>query len=322
MQQTTQQPDHRAARRIAALDVGSNSFHLVVVTVGEDGTWTVIERAKEMVRLGATTLKDGVIPEASFHRGLAALRSLAQLAQRHAPEVLIATGTSALREASNGPAFAAAAAACGVDLRIIKGAEEARLIFAGARRSLTLTHGRVALVDVGGGSTEIIVGDTTGPQLTASLRIGVLRMRDLFPLSEPPLRAEVRALEAHVRDLVGPIFAKARALGFAELALSSGSAQALARIAGNPAGLTSEALRAVEADLAARSIAERGALPAVEARRADTILHGAIILRVVLEQAGVQRARICETALREGLVADYLARHPTAPLAAAARATA
>jgi exopolyphosphatase/guanosine-5'-triphosphate,3'-diphosphate pyrophosphatase len=318
MKQTTRNPD----RRIAALDVGSNSFHLVVVSVADDGTedgsWTVIERAKEMVRLGASTLKDGVIPEASFHRGLAALRGLAQIAQRHAPEALIATATSAVREASNGPAFVAAAAACGVALRIIEGVEEARLIFAGARRSLALTRRRVALVDLGGGSTEIIVGDATGPQLTDSLKVGVLRLRDLFPLSEPPRPAERSALEAHVAGLIRPVLARARALGFDELALSSGSAQALAKLAGSPAALTLGALRALEAELASRSIAERGALPAVEARRADTILHGAIILRVVLEEAGVSRARICETALREGLVADYLARHPSAPLASLA----
>src|SRR5262245_55540409 len=116
--------------RIAAFDLGSNSFHLLVVDVDEHGRTTIVDQAKQMVRLGAGTLETGTISDESFERALGALRMLHARATAHRPRVCIAVGTSALREASNGADFVNAARAyLGLSVRVIDGIEEARLIY-------------------------------------------------------------------------------------------------------------------------------------------------------------------------------------------------
>ncbi len=304
--------------RMGALDVGSNSFHLIVVEVDPRGRMTVLARAKEMVRLGASTLVDGSIPAVAFGRGIDALRSLRLIAESHGIEALVAVATSAVREAHNGPEFVRAAAEhAGVAIRVIDGIEEARLIFEGARGALDLAGRRVALFDLGGGSMEAIVADQAERHLEDSLKIGVLRMRDRWTASEQPNVAEREALSLDVRNILRSTAAAVRKTGYDFVALSSGTAQALAKLAHaesprSPAQrLTLSALHAIEHKLAGMTVAERGALPGVEARRADTILVGAIILRTLLEELGASEATICDLALREGIVADYLAKRET-----------
>ena len=159
--------------RIAALDVGSNSFHLIVADVGTGGHINVLDRAKEMVRLGDSTLHHGVIPPEVFRRGLDALRALRRIADRHNVDALVAVATSAVREAQNGGEFVRAARdEAGIDIRVIRGDEEARLIYLGARGSLDLGKRRVALFDLGGGSLEVILADAQELYFTASLKLG------------------------------------------------------------------------------------------------------------------------------------------------------
>jgi exopolyphosphatase/guanosine-5'-triphosphate,3'-diphosphate pyrophosphatase len=133
---------------IAALDVGSNSFHLLVVEAQPGGPVRVLERAKEMVRLGESALDDGVISPECFDRAIRRLRSLAVQARAHRPDTLMAVATSAVREASNGRDFVEAAQReCGVALRVIDGVEEARLIYSGARQALGLRRGSTSAAD-------------------------------------------------------------------------------------------------------------------------------------------------------------------------------
>ncbi|MDB4981374.1 MAG: Ppx/GppA phosphatase, partial [Myxococcales bacterium] len=142
--------------RIAALDCGSNSFHLIVADVETGGRIQVLDRAKELVRLGDSTLHTGVIPPELFRRALDALKFLRRIADRHKPDALVAVATSAVREAQNGGEFVRAARdEVGIDIRVIRGDEEARLIYHGARGSLDLGKRRVALFDLGGGSLEV-----------------------------------------------------------------------------------------------------------------------------------------------------------------------
>ncbi len=298
--------------------MGSNSFHLVVVGVSDEGRITTIARAKEMVRLGESALSEGVIPAAAFERGLAALARLRDIAFRHQPEAILAAGTSALREARNGPAFVAAAKLqLGLDIRVIEGVEEAHLIYEGARQILPFADGKVALFDLGGGSTEAIVGDVDGYLFATSLKLGVLRLRtsrSSWECSDDEISA---ATEARVRAVAESAVADMKREGFSTVAFSSGTAKTLARLASNtgversPDGgtwLSVAGLRAIEKLLKGLTIAEIGRLPGLEERRADTILGGAIILRTLLEMTGRQQAFVCSAALREGMIVDYLAR--------------
>src|SRR6516225_6113930 len=125
--------------RIAALDAGSNSFHLIVAEVETGGRIQILDRAKEMVRLGDGALHRGVIPPDVFRRGLDALAALRRIADRQKVDALVAVATSAVREAANGGEFVRAARdEVGIDIQVIRGDEEARLIYLGARSSLDI----------------------------------------------------------------------------------------------------------------------------------------------------------------------------------------
>src|SRR5215831_2928206 len=215
--------------RIAAIDVGSNSIHLIVAEVETGGRIAILDRAKEMVRLGDGALHTGVIPPEVFRRGLDALKFLRRIAERHKVDALSAVATSAVREAQNGGEFVRAARdEVGIDIRVIRGDEEARLIYLGARSSLDLGKRRVALFDLGGGSLEVILADAQELYFTASLKLGVIRLTESFPCSDPPTARERTHLAERVRAVLDPIVSRVRAMGFDYVAFTSGTASALA----------------------------------------------------------------------------------------------
>src|SRR3954469_11705291 len=303
--------------RIAALDVGSNSFHLIVADVATGGHINVLDRAKEMVRLGDSTLHHGVIPPEVFRRGLDALRALRRIADRHNVDALMAVATSAVREAQNGGEFVRAARdEAGIDIRVIRGDEEARLIYLGARGSLDLGKQRVALFDLGGGSLEVILADAQELYYTASLKLGVIRLAETCPCSDPPTSRERAQLAERVRSMLDPVVTRVRAMGFDFVAFTSGTASALASIlradkdtGSGKSTIALEDLQALEQRLGSTSIAARARLTGLDARRADTIYGGAVVFRTALELAGAEQGTLCETALREGIIADYVATH-------------
>jgi exopolyphosphatase/guanosine-5'-triphosphate,3'-diphosphate pyrophosphatase len=305
--------------RIAALDCGSNSFHLIVADVETGGRIQVLDRAKELVRIGDSTLHTGVIPPELFRRALDALKFLRRIADRHKPDALVAVATSAVREAQNGGEFVRAARdEVGIDIRVIRGDEEARLIYHGARGSLDLGKRRVALFDLGGGSLEVILADAQELYFAASLKLGVIRLTEACPVSDPPTPRERAQLAERARSQLEPVIARVRAMGFDFVAFTSGTASALAGLLGlereragsqRATALPHKALAELEQRLGGLRAVERARLPGLDARRGDTIYTGAVVLRTVLDLTGAAEASLCETALREGIIADYVATH-------------
>jgi exopolyphosphatase/guanosine-5'-triphosphate,3'-diphosphate pyrophosphatase len=304
--------------RIAALDVGSNSVHLIVAEVETGGRIQILDRAKEMVRLGDGALHTGVIPPEVFRRALDALKFLRRIADRHKVDGLVAVATSAVREAQNGGEFVRAARdEVGIDIRVIRGDEEARLIYLGARSSLDLGKRRVALFDLGGGSLEVILADAQELYFTASLKLGVIRLTDACPCSDPPTPRERAQIAERARTAMDPVIARVRAMGFDFVAFSSGTASALGdllrqdrdrdRNGTQRTSLPLKALTELERRLGGMRTIERARLPGLDARRADTIYAGAVVLRTALDLSGATEAVLCETALREGIVHDYVA---------------
>src|SRR3954464_4968009 len=207
--------------RIAALDVGSNSFHLIVADVATGGHINVLDRAKEMVRLGDSTLHHGVIPPEVFRRGLDALRALRRIADRHNVDALMAVATSAVREAQNGGEFVRAARdEAGVDIQVVRGQEEARLIYLGARGALDLDGRRTLLLDLGGGSMEVILADARECYFTDSLKLGVIRLAKEGSPSDPPTVRELGSLRDRVRRAVAPVIERVAAMGFDFVSMS------------------------------------------------------------------------------------------------------
>ena len=241
------------------------------------------------------------------------------MARAHRPDRILAVATSAVREATNGKDFVNAVRRhSDLPIHVLDGIEEGRLIYQGARQALSLTGDRsAALFDVGGGSTEAILGNRHQALLCSSVKIGVLRLRQHWQRSDPPSQSDTAFMSEWVRTIMRPTIRRFKATGFDVVALTSGTAVQLARLVGeklpsaagvNRHRLTLQALRACEHRLSNLTAAERGDVVGLDPARVDTIVPGAVILRSLLELTEAREALVCEAALREGVIADYLAR--------------
>jgi exopolyphosphatase / guanosine-5'-triphosphate,3'-diphosphate pyrophosphatase len=299
--------------KIAAIDCGTNSFHLLIAQVAADGGIVALDRMKEMVRLGDSAFRGFIEPDA-FARGVDAIRRFRSVAERAGSDAVIAVATSAVREAENGGDFVRVIRdETGIELTVIRGDEEARLIYLGARSALNLQGRRALIVDIGGGSVEMIVGDSRDAYYTRSLKLGVLRLLAQTQPSDPITPDQrARLAEQLHRALEEPIQA-ARKIGFELLALSSGTARAVADLvpaasAEKPRKVAFADVYALEDRLCSLPAAERARLP-LDAKRIDSIVPGVILVRSLMEVAHADEYWLCESALREGLVADYAARN-------------
>ena len=316
--------------RVAAYDLGSNSFHLLVAEADGQGGLVELARGHEMVRLGEDSLREGFIPFSTFQRGLDGLIKLRKLAEGFAPESTIAVATSAIREARNGADFVhTVSREVGLDVEVLDPVKEATLIYWGARQALDVGNGKFALLDVGGGSIKALVGSAQDCLFATSLRMGVLRLRENCNCEKLPDRTERLTAETRVRAVVQPAIRQMLKVGFDFVTFTSGTALAVARMAEGSVDKVAEArgrsgegmgrhlvlkldnLLALEQRLISATPEERAAMPGVGAMRADTVVPGTIMLRTLLELTGHTHALICESALKEGLVVDYFARRQT-----------
>ncbi len=306
--------------KVAAIDVGTNSFHLLIGQVSSDGQVIALERAKDMVRLGDSTFKSGVISAEAFLRASEALRNFRRLAERHGCEAIVAVATSATREAANGGDFVRAMRdETGIDLQVIPGEEEARLVYLGARSQLSLGNRRVLLCDVGGGSVEVMVGDARELYFQRSLKLGVLRLLQNFK-GDPPTQDERSRLAEFCYRALEKVAAPMQRIGFDFVSITAGTARAIYELcqptmaAPGPPG---ERLRIVrfadvytlEQRLCSMNSIERARIPGLDARRVDSIVSGVILVRSLLEVLHADQYTLCEAALREGLIADYAAKN-------------
>ncbi|MGH7662120.1 MAG: hypothetical protein ACRENA_14540, partial [Vulcanimicrobiaceae bacterium] len=175
--------------RIGAIDVGTNSIHLIVVEVDADSMSTrTIFKAREMVRLGADDALDGgTIGKRAAARGVEAIARFVRLAREREAERIRAVATSAVREARNGADFAAdVERLCGIPLEVLDDREEARLIYLGVTRNFPLQDRLACIIDIGGGSTEFIVADDRRPYVLESVKLGSLRLYDAYLRGDDP----------------------------------------------------------------------------------------------------------------------------------------
>lgn len=304
---------------LAALDLGTNSFHLVVARMYPSGRFEVLAREKAMVRLGHGGGDMKQIEPAAIERAVVALDRMARVAAVHqAP--LRAVATSAVREARNAEAFIAAAASAGVTVEVISGVEEARLIHLGVLQAVPVYDRRIALVDIGGGSTEVLLGQRGETLAARSFKLGAVRLTDrFFPEGNVTPRG-VKECRSHVRSMLATFERKARRIGFDIGVASSGSAEAVARIAAALDGRTDlrtyncfEFTRddidlVVEALISAPTTEERRTVPGVEGDRADIVVAGALVLEGVAESLGIEGFIFSDYALREGVLLDTFER--------------
>jgi exopolyphosphatase / guanosine-5'-triphosphate,3'-diphosphate pyrophosphatase len=305
---------------LAAIDIGTNSVHMVVARVAGNDRFEVVTRQKEMVRLGSGRGEMRHLEPDAVERGVAALRRCRSVADAHGAPVF-AVATSAVREARNAGEFLERVRdEAGIEVQVISGPEEARLIQLGVLQALPVFDRELVLVDVGGGSTEILFGHRGEVRSARSIKLGSLRMtRRFFPDGEVDGDA-VATCRRFVRAQLVPIAHESRKLTHDVAVASSGTAETLAAMASarkggevpqslNAAVLSRRALGKVVDDLAAaRTTEARRRLPGIDAARADILLGGAIVLEQVCDALGIEELTISEYALREGVLLDGLHR--------------
>ena len=281
--------------RIAALDLGSNSFHLLVADVHPDGTFEPVTREKDMLRLGDDVARYGRISPSLADRAIASVRRLRQLADGLGSQEIIAKATSAIRTAANGSEFVdRIEAETGVEVEVISGLEEARLIFAAVRASLVLEPAPALCVDIGGGSVELVIGDAAGLRWATSVPLGVGRLTAELVHSDPPSRADRTALDERIRAELAPIVGEVRRRTPLMAVGTSGTINDLARLAAAnadgdiPAGanglrIEADQLRALQRRVVRMAASERRRLPGIEEKRADLIPAGVTLLATIFD---------------------------------------
>ncbi len=296
---------------IAAVDLGSNSFHLVVARLSNDQL-VIIDRLREMVRLGGGLDESGRL---SNEISETALECLARFGQRLAeipPENVRAVGTSALRRARGRREFLRRAEkALGHSIQVISGIEEARLVYLGAARSLPPDGKRRLVMDIGGGSTELIVGEGLEPLALESLHMGCVSITNRFfsggKITEQAFRQAELAASLELR----PIKNTFRHMGWVSVVGASGTIRAVGKLVQELRGesvITPAGLAALRSMMIADGEINRDHLPGLSTERGPVLVGGLAVLNQLFKTFNIREMQVAEGALREGLLHDLLGR--------------
>lgn len=297
---------------MAAVDLGSNSFHMVVARLIGDRV-QLVDRIKERVALAEGLDKKKRLSSEARARALACLERFGQRVAGLPVGTVRAVGTNTLRRARNGAEFLAEAQrALGHPIGIISGREEARLVYLGVAHSLPDEPGRRVVVDIGGGSTEIIVGEGFAPKLVDSLYMGCVSFTQRFFPDKRVTPASMDKAIVAARMEVEPIAERYRELGWSSAVGSSGTILAIASIleqeGWSEAQISRKALRRLAAHIAEVGDVDALNLPGLKEERKPVIAGGVAVLLGVFEELGIKRMRASAGALREGLLYDMLGR--------------
>lgn len=308
-----------APTTLAALDIGTNSFHLVVARLLDNG-YEVVTREKETVRLGHGGGDMKQLSNDAMDRGISSLRRMQRIASAHSATIR-AVATSAVREARNADVFLARARReAKIEIEVISGLEESRLIHLGVLQAVPAFDRRLILVDIGGGSTEVLIGER-GETLTArSFKLGAVRLTDRFFPNGTTSADAVRECRSYVRSILATFDREVEELGFEIAIASSGTAETIARMVHaerddtplhtfNRFEFTVAELQSIADALAKKkSSDDRRSTPGLDPARADIIVAGALVLEGVADIFGIKSFVFSEAALREGVLLDTIAR--------------
>ncbi|MDR1990594.1 MAG: Ppx/GppA family phosphatase [Acidobacteriaceae bacterium] len=307
--------------QLAAIDIGTNSIHMIVVRVRADFSFEVVDREKDMVRLGAGGLDGRALTPEAMHAALQVLSKFKRLADSRQVEHIIAAATSAVREAENGGEFLKAIVEqTGIRAHVISGTEEARLIHLAAVYGLGLSGETAVAVDIGGGSVEITRGAGSTIESGRSFKLGVIRLTERFVHSDPISARDERKMVRHIESELGEYLKQLARAGFNRVVGTSGTILSLGAVAATEqAGATTTSLRnrripakylhRVRKLLTSIDLEKRLQVPGLDPRRGDLAVAGAILIDTILRRLGADHITLCDLSLREGLILDYIARH-------------
>ncbi|GBF81251.1 Ppx/GppA phosphatase family protein [Aphanothece sacrum] len=312
--------------RLGAIDIGTNSIHMVVVDIDKTlAAFTIVTTEKDTVRLGERDPKTGELTIEAMGRAIASLQRCKDLAISLNVDHLVAVATSATREASNGQAFLDRIdTEVGIMVNLISGYEEARRIYLGVLSVMDFQDQPHIIIDIGGGSTEIILADSQEPRFLSSTKVGAVRLTQEFVSTDPISHRELTNLQAYVRGMLErPIDELRQKLNKNEtpkLVGTSGTIQTLATLHAyehlgeipNPFQgyqMTRQGIQELFRKFASMDYKERLSLPGMSDKRAEIILAGSTILLEAMTMLELENIVICERALREGMIVDWMLTH-------------
>ncbi|MEJ5350892.1 MAG: Ppx/GppA phosphatase family protein [Melioribacteraceae bacterium] len=311
-------------QNLAAIDLGTNSFHLIVVKIKDNGNFEIIDREKEVIRLGEGSSGDIkiILPQA-IERAINCLKRFKGIAESHNAKIR-AVATSAVREAHNKNEFIQKVYdEVGIDIEIISGYEEARLIYLGALKALPIFNKKILLIDIGGGSTEFLIGEKGNPIYSVSLKIGAVRLsQKFFPdyiISDTRIKECRKWVEGEIYPTVNHLLNEGYELtvgtsgtimsvGLMINALKKENSNSIVNL--NNFVFNKDELEKIAEEILKRKTPEkRKKIPAMDEKRADIIPAGIIILKTIFDLLKIQEITISNYALREGIIIDTLQKH-------------
>lgn len=302
---------------LAGIDIGTNAIRLLIAEA-KPNLFHELHSGRLITRLGQGLDRTGTISAEAEERSLDALRQFMTTAREYGAVRFAAVGTSALRNASNAQDFVAKARKeLGIDIRVITGEEEARLTLLGVARAFagqTNVLLSSLVIDIGGGSTEIIANKQGAEPVLLSLPLGAVYLTERFFENDPPTAVQIESLKREVETM---LISECGAIVTSSDTVLAGTAGTITTLASmdlklssydpvkiNGHIITESGLTQIVADLSKRSIAERSSIPGLEPGREDIILAGAVITQEIMKYFGMKRILVSDWGLREGLVLD------------------
>ncbi len=308
-------------KKIGIIDLGSNSARLLLVQLLPDGAYSIINRVKHMVRLGENAFETKMLQEAAMQRTLIVLRSFMDMCKTYGVNEMLPMATAAMRDATNAQEFVTQVYNdTELTLQIIPGQEEARLIYLGISSDLPHSLAMRAFVDIGGGSTEVAIGNSVNHINLDSLKLGCVRLTNLF-LEDTNGKVSGQLFESmcqYVRSKASHTIKRIKTHNVKEMVGSSGTALALHTIAyklqygtspsAEHSTISLEGLRKAAKHIRELTIDERKNLPGVNARRAEVLVAGTAILLTLMEEFGFEHMTVSARNLQDGILTDYIQR--------------
>ncbi len=306
------------ADHFAVLDVGSNAIRSQIAAVDHPQRYRIVEQDRQPVRLGHDVFQTRKLDPDSVEAAVKVLLDFKDLTTRYRVKAIKAAGTSALREASDGKSFQRRIQKLGIPLEVIPEEQEARLISLGLMSGLRFHLPLGFFLDIGGGSVELSVANTANTFCLFSLPLGAVRLTEAFVNNDPPRNKEIRNLRGFIQDKLGPVARRIEQEKFTMAFGSGGTITALAETdsrvtgdskAGSLTILRRSRLKALLETLISQTVSERAAFISGDAKRADIIVAGGLVLHEVMSAVGLEYLFVSRRGLRDGLMIDLLQQY-------------
>ncbi len=307
----------KTVKKVSIIDLGSNSVRMNIVQIQPNGAASLILQEKEMVQLGRDAFLQKKLQESAMQRTLSVLRNFVALCKKHSADEFLAVATAAVRDAENGKAFLAEITKqTGIVFYSISGLEEARLIYKGVSQDFPVSDTLRFYLDIGGGSSEFIVGDSYSHRELDSVKIGCVRLADMFMKNKHGAvsEEEYARIQDYVRLEINHTLGRLSGYVLEEMAASSGTARCLLQIAQSldeeslfqKNFLSYKNICKIARMLCAKTEEERKRIIGMHPKRVNIIIPGIAILQTVMEELGFSGCYVSDSGLREGILRVYL----------------